>query len=328
MKKAFITGIGGFIGSHLAKHMAEMGYEVYGSYFRPTSDIGNVLSSATKVYNVDVRYKPHLKEALAEVRPDVVYHLAAQSYPMVSFKEPLYTMETNVLGTVNLFESLVELGLKSSRIMLASSTAAYGFIDPSETPVREDQPFRPAHVYGVSKASQDLLGFTYFNAYGLDIIRLRIGNCVGPGRKGEVVSDFTYRRAQIELGIIEPIFRVGNLHTKRAFLDVRDAVEGFLLLQEKGKSGEAYNISGEIPCSIGELLEVVLKSCPVRVKVVVDQDLVREKDEPIYWNDLSKIKRETGFAQRIPLERTVEDMVKWWLDNLKKREGDGRVCRN
>jgi len=328
LKKVFITGIGGFIGSHLAKHMAEKGYEVYGSYFRPTSDIDTVFSVAAKVYNVDVRYKPHLREALAEVKPDVVYHLAAQSYPMVSFKEPVYTMETNVLGTVNLFESIMELGLKSSRIMLASSTAAYGFIDPSETPVSENQPFRPAHLYGVSKATQDLLGFTYFNAYGLDIIRLRIGNCVGPGRRGEVVSDFTYRRAQIELGITEPVFRVGNLHTKRAFLDVRDAVKGFLLLQEKGRSGEAYNISGEVPCSIGELLDIVLKTCPVKVNVVVDPNLVRKKDEPIYWNDLSKIKRETGFAQEIPLEQTVKDMVKWWLDNLQKMEGDGIVRRN
>lgn len=324
LKKAFITGIGGFIGSHLAKHMAKAGYEVYGSYFRPTSDMKNVLPFAAKVYNVDVRYKPHLKEALAEVRPDVIYHLAAQSYPMESFREPSYTMETNVMGTLNLFESIIELELKSSRIMLASSTAAYGFIDPSETPVTEEQPFRPAHVYGVSKAAQDLLGFTYFSTYCLDIIRLRIGNCVGPGRKGEVVSDFTYRRAKIELGITEPIFRVGNLHTKRAFLDVRDAVESFSLLEEKGKSGEAYNVSGENPCSIEELLSMVLKTCPVEVDVVVDQSLVREKDEPIYWNDLSKLKRETGFVQKIPLEKTVEDMIKWWVDNLKESRGLGQ----
>ena len=324
LKKAFITGIGGFIGSHLAKHMAKAGYEVYGSYFRPTSDMKNVLPFAAKVYNVDVRYKPHLKEALAEVRPDVIYHLAAQSYPMESFREPSYTMGTNVMGTLNLFESIIELELKSSRIMLASSTAAYGFIDPSETPVTEEQPFRPAHVYGVSKAAQDLLGFTYFSTYGLDIIRLRIGNCVGPGRKGEVVSDFTCRRAKIELGITEPIFRVGNLHTKRAFLDVRDAVESFSLLEEKGKSGEAYNVSGENPCSIEELLSMVLKTCPVEVDVVVDQSLVREKDEPIYWNDLSKLKRETGFVQKIPLEKTVEDMIKWWVDNLKESRGLGQ----
>lgn len=318
MKRVFITGIGGFIGSHLAKKMSEVGYEVYGSYFRPTSDVEMVKSYAVNTYNIDVRYKPHLKEALEEVGPDVVYHMAAQSYPMESFKAPSYTMETNVLGTLNLFESLLELGQKSTRIMLASSTAAYGFINPSETPVKENQPFRPAHVYGVSKAAQDLLGFTYFNSYGLDIIRLRIGNCVGPGRKGEVVSDFTYRRAVIELGMAEPVFRVGNLHTKRAFLDVRDAVDCFLSLEKHGRSGEAYNVSGEKPCSIKELLDIVLEGCPVKVEIVVDKNLVREKDEPIYWNDLSKVKDEAGFIQRFSLRQTVEDMVRWWRENLKK----------
>jgi GDPmannose 4,6-dehydratase/GDP-4-dehydro-6-deoxy-D-mannose reductase len=319
-KRVFITGIGGFIGGHLAQRLAEAGFVVGGSYFRPTNTMEVPSRYAERLYNIDVRYRPHIEEALADFKPDVIYHLAAQSYPMESYKFPSYTVETNVLGTLNLFESVIRTGLSSCRIMLASSTAAYGFIKVEETPVGEDQPFRPAHVYGMSKAGQDLLGDTYFRAYGLDIIRLRIGNCVGPRRTGEVVSDFTYRRALWDLGKLQGGFPVGNLHTKRAFLDVRDAVEAFLSLQEKGKSGEAYNVAGEKAFSIKELLDLVLEDCPQKPEVVTDPSLVREVDEPIYWSDLTKLKEVTGWFQKIPLRKTVKDMVDWWKTILSNKE--------
>jgi len=315
-KKVFITGIGGFIGGHLAQRLAEEGFIVAGSYFRPTNTMDIPSAHAKKLYNIDVRYRPHMEEALLDFKPDIIYHLAAQSYPMESFKYPAYTVETNVLGTLNLFESVIKIGLSSCRIMLASSTAAYGFIKAEETPVGENQPFRPAHVYGMSKAGQDLLGDTYYRAYGLDIIRLRIGNCVGPRRTGEVVSDFTYRRALWDLGRLKGGFPVGNLHTKRAFLDVRDAVEAFLGLQEKGESGEAYNVAGEKAFFIKELLDLVLEDCPNKPEIITDPSLVREVDEPIYWSDLSKLKEATGWLQRIPLQKTVKDMIEWWKKSL------------
>ena len=324
--RVFITGIGGFIGCHLSEFLAKKGCEVWGSYFRPTNDMSVPASYAKGLFNIDVRQRSHLEDALQKVRPHVVYHLAAQSYPMVSYKEPEYTVESNVMGTLNLFEAMLHLDLRGTRVLLASSTAAHGFIDPSEAPVTESQPFRPAHVYGMSKAAQDLLGSTYFNAHGLDIIRLRIGNCVGLRRTGEVVSDFTRRRAQIDLGIIGPEFHVGNLHTKRAFLDVRDAVEGFWALQEKGKGGEAYNISGADAVSMQQLLDVVLSGCSKSVQVVRDLSLVRSVDELIYWNDLSKIERHTGWKPHRALRETVEDMIEWWKTELSKApEGGNKV---
>ncbi|MDD2206103.1 MAG: GDP-mannose 4,6-dehydratase [Aminobacterium sp.] len=321
--KVFITGIGGFIGSHLSEFLARKGCEVWGSYFRPTNDMSVPTRYAKGLFNIDVRQRSHLEEALQQVRPHVIYHLAAQSYPMVSYKEPEFTVESNVMGTLNVFESMLHLGLKDTRVLLASSTAAYGFIDPSEAPVTEDQPFRPAHVYGMSKAAQDLLAVTYGNAHSLDIIRLRIGNCVGRRRRGEVVSDFTRRRAQIDLGIIPPEFHVGNLHTKRAFLDVRDAVEGFWALQEKGRGGEAYNISGSDVVSMQQLLDIVLEGCEKDVNVVRDPALVRAVDELIYWNDLSKIEKDTGWKPCHVLSDTVNDMVEWWREELKKSEKEG-----
>ncbi|WP_024821909.1 GDP-mannose 4,6-dehydratase [Aminobacterium mobile] len=310
--KIFITGIGGFIGSHLSEFLARQGFEVWGSYFRPTNDMSVPRQHAKGLFNIDLRQRDHLEEALNIVRPHVIYHLAAQSYPMASYKQPEYTVESNIIGTLNLFETMLKLDLHEARVLLASSTAAYGFIDPSEAPVTEDQPFRPAHVYGMSKAGQDLLGYTYFKTHGLDIIRMRIGNCVGRRRRGEVVSDFTMRRAQIDLDLIPPKFRVGNLYTKRAFLDVRDAVEGFLALQKKGKSGEAYNISGAEAVSMQHLLDVVLQGCEKNVHVVEDPELVRAVDELIYWNDLSKIKKDTGWFPCRKLEETVVDMIDWW----------------
>jgi len=314
--KIFITGIGGFIGSHLAEFLAARDCEVYGSYYRPTNDLAFGRNASKELFNIDVRDRKHLEEAFAVVRPDVIYHLAAQSYPMVSYTDPEYTLESNVNGTLNVFESVLSLGLSGTRIMLASSTAAYGFIDPQETPVTENQPFRPAHVYGMSKAGQDLLGYTYHQAHALDVIRLRIGNCVGPRRTGEVVSDFTLRRARIDTGEIPPRFRVGNLHTKRAFLDVRDALEGFWGLQKNGRSGAAYNISGEQPTTIEELLDIVLEGCDPRPEIVRDPELVRDVDEPIYWSDLSPLKRDTGWIQQFPLSRTVGDMIHWWKERL------------
>lgn len=169
-KRIFITGIGGFIGGHLCAYLNQKGYEVFGSYFRPTGDLSIAEKNTRALWNIDVRYRPHLQEALPEVRPDIVYHLAAQSYPMVSYKESEYTVETNVLGTLNLFECSLSLGLKGTHVLLALSTAAYGFISPEETPVTEAQPMRPAHVYGMSKTAQDLLETTYVNAHRMDII--------------------------------------------------------------------------------------------------------------------------------------------------------------
>lgn len=315
MKKAFITGAGGFMGPHLARYLHEKGEEVFSTYYEPTSDI-NDLKKVGRAEELDVRDKNKFRKMLGEFRPDAVYHLAAQSYPTVSWEKPNYTMQANVEGTINLFESLKELNLNPV-VIVACSSAEYGFVRPEEVPISEQHSLLPLHPYGVSKVAQDFLTYQYYKNFGLRGIRVRIFNTTGPGKVNDVCADFTKQAVMIEKGLQKPVFKVGNVNTRRALTDVRDIIRAFHMLAEKGTAGEVYNASGEKAYLIKDILDTVIATAGIDVKTETDPKLLRPTDEPIIFGDSAKLKNETGWQQEIPIEKTIKDMIEFWRMKLR-----------
>ncbi|MCG2719699.1 MAG: GDP-mannose 4,6-dehydratase [Nanoarchaeota archaeon] len=313
--KAFLTGAGGFMGPHLGRFLKEQGFELMLTYFEPISDLEE-LRTLGETIELDVRDKEKFKELLARFKPDRVYHLAAQSYPTVSWERPNYTIQANVEGTINLFECLKALE-QNPIVMVAGSSAEYGFVTEDEVPIKESHSLKPLHPYGVSKVAQEMLTYQYFKNFGLKGFTMRIFNTTGPGKVNDVCADFTKQAVMIEKGLQEPIFRVGNLNTRRAITDVRDEVRSFYLATEKCESGEAYNVSGENVYQMQELLDKILEITGIKVEIKVDPKLLRPTDEPIIYGDSSKLKEKTDWQQEIPIEQTLKDMIEFWRKKLK-----------
>jgi len=312
--KVFLTGAGGFMGPHLGRFLKEQGFELMLTYYEPTSDLEE-LRVLGETIELDVRDKKKFKELLARFKPDRVYHLAAQSYPTVSWERPNYTIQANVEGTINLFECLKELKLNPV-VMVAGSSAEYGFVTEDEVPIKESHSLKPLHPYGVSKVAQEMLTYQYFKNFGLKGITIRIFNTTGPGKVNDVCADFTKQAVMIEKGLQEPVFRVGNLKTRRAITDVRDIIRAFYLATEKCELGEAYNTSGEKIYQMQELLDKILEITGIKVEVEIDPKLLRPTDEPIIYGDSTKLKEKTNWKQEIPIEQTLKDMIEFWRKKL------------
>jgi len=315
-RKALITGAGGFMGLHLVDFLQSKGFDILSTYYEPICD-PRLLREKGEAVELDVRDKEKFKELIANFKPDVIYHLAAQSYPTVSWQRPNYTIDTNVGGTINLFESLKELKLNPV-VLVACSSAEYGFVPENEVPIKESHSLLPLHPYGVSKVAQDLLTYQYYKNFGLKGIRARIFNTTGPGKVNDECSDFTKQVVMIEKGLSK-VFRVGNLETRRAITDVRDAVNAFYLITERCSPGEVYNISGSKVYKVKEILDMILKITGIKAKIIVDQKLLRPTDEPIIYGDSSRLKTATGWEQKIPLEKTLSDMIDFWRESLNER---------
>jgi len=241
-----------------------------------------------------------------------VFHLAAQSYPTVSWERPIETLETNVIGTANLLEAVRRLGAKV-RVLVAGSSAVYGAVDPERTPISESTALLPLHPYGVSKVATDLLAYQYWASFGLDAVRVRIFNCTGPRKVGDALSDFVRRTVWLERHPEINVIRVGNLETRRTIVDVRDLNRGLILLLDRGESGEVYNLGGPTAYPMSAVLSRVLQRA-TRNDIVpeVDPDLLRPTDEPIIWADCTKLKQATGWEPAISLDQTIEDMLSYW----------------
>lgn len=312
--RVFITGAGGFMGPHLARYLHERECDILSSYYGSASDEKN-LNRFGNAVELDVRDRPRFMRLLKEFRPEKIFHLAAQSYPTVSWAEPNYTMQANVEGTINLFESLKELNINPT-VLVACSSAEYGFVAPDEVPVKETHPLLPLHPYGVSKVAQDFLTYQYFKNFDLRGIRVRIFNTTGPGKINDVCSDFTKQAVLIKKGMQEPVFNVGNLNTRRAITDVRDIINALYLLSESGRYGEVYNASGGEAYPVKEILDAVIKISGINVEVRVDPGLLRPSDEPIIFGDSTRLKKDTEWKQIIPIEKTLEDMMEFWSSAL------------
>jgi len=309
--KVWITGGGGFMGVHLAKYLLDKDYEVLSTYYRPTTDIRGIDSRA-RVEECDVRDKEKVFQLMQEFMPDKIFHLAAQSYPTVSWEEPNYTAEANIIGTTNIFEGVKKFN-SECKILNAGSSAEYGFVNPDEVPVKESHSLNPLHPYGVSKVAQEMLAYQYFKNFNLKPITIRIFNTTGPRKVNDVCADFTKRLIEIEKGINnDKRLRVGNLKTKRAITDVRDLIRAFDLALDYGEIGMTYNVSGEKVYEIGEIVEKLRKLVDFEFGLHIDSKLIRPTDEPIIFGDNYKFKCKTNWRQEIKLEKTLKDMLDYW----------------
>lgn len=311
--RVLITGSSGFIGTYLKEYCLAGGHRTYGLDIAPDPD-----QQARKQYRffpVDVRDRAGLRAVLKSVRPERVFHLAAQSYPTVSWEKPVETMEINANGTIHLFEELHSLGLQPM-VVVACSSAEYGPVADRDLPVREEHGLQPLHPYGVSKVAQDLLAAQYFANTGMPCVRIRIFNTTGPGKRNDVCSDLTRRAAEIELGLRPPHLEVGNLKPKRAIADVRDMVSGLWLAGERGKPGEVYNLGSDQLYPVRELVAMIRKMATVRFDVVPVQSLLRPSDEKIIWGDISRFRKLTRWKAEVPMEQTLRDMLVWWRQQL------------
>ena len=321
--RALITGITGFAGSHLAEYLLNEhpDVEVFGTYrWRSRMDNVEHLRSRIRLLEADLRDYTSMHAALDKSRPDVIFHLAAQSFVPSSWTAPNETLTTNVSGQTNLFEAIRALRLDPV-VQIACSSEEYGLVLPDETPIKETNPLRPLSPYAVSKVAQDYLGYQYFQSYGLKVIRTRGFNHTGP-RRGQVfvTSNFCSQVAAIGLGLQDPVIRVGNIEAIRDFTDVRDMVRAYWLAVTKAKPGEVYNIATGNGIRISEMLNRLIEISGLDVKIEVDPDRLRPSDVEILIGDASKFKADTGWEPRIPFEQTLNDLLEYWRKTLSQRQ--------
>ena len=311
--KALITGISGFAGSHLAEFLIEKGYEVFGTFFdKSTFSNLNGFVNKIKVYRCDIRNYDALKNVIEDVKPDEIYHLAAISFVPTSLKEPKLTFDTNLYGTLNLYQAVIDLEM-NPMILFVGSADEYGIVNENDLPIKEECPLNPMNPYSISKTSADFLSFFYFKNYSLNIIRVRPFNHIGPKQSPEfVASDFAKQIAEIEKGLREPIIKVGNLEAKRDFTDVRDMVRGYWLALDKGEPGKVYNICSERAIQIKGLLNHLLELSSRKVEIMKDQKRMRPSDNPILQGDSSKFRRRSGWKPEILLDKTLKDILEYW----------------
>jgi GDP-4-dehydro-6-deoxy-D-mannose reductase len=309
--KIWVTGYGGFMGVHLVGFLESKGDEVLATYFRPTTDLRGSKPKC-RVEECDIRDKSRVNNLLKEFQPEKIFHLAAQSYPAVSWDDPWYTIESNVIGTVNVFEGVRKLGL-DCKILNACSSAEYGFVTEDEVPVKENHSLKPLHPYGVSKVAQEMLAYQYNKNFDIKSVTVRIFNTTGPGKVNDVCSDFTKRLIELAKGInVERRLRVGNLKARRAITDVRDIIKAFDLALEKATIGEVYNLSGARVYEIREIVDILGELVDFDFEVWQDPALLRPTDEPIIFGDSNKFQCQTGWRQEIALETTLSDMLDYW----------------
>jgi GDP-4-dehydro-6-deoxy-D-mannose reductase len=304
-----ITGAAGFIGGYLSRHCVAAGSTVLGiDILEP----GNDWQEAS-FERCDIRDSRHLLELLSTFRPDCIFHLAAQSYPTVSFIHPIETMDTNVGGTISLFECLRALAVKPI-VVVACSSAEYGLT--GELRVQENHALHPLHPYGVSKVAQDLLAAQYFANYSIPAIRIRIFKATGPGKLGDVCSDLTKRAVEIEKGIRPSTMTIGNVANRRSIVDVRDLVQALWLSIEHCRPGEVYNLGGDDVYSVQELVNAIRAQVGFKFELEQLPELMRSCDEPFTAGDNDKFRGCCAWTPKIRIAETLGDMLEWWRDEL------------
>lgn len=325
--RALITGFTGMVGSHLADWLlAETQWDVFG-FLRWNDDLGNVDHLLPRINEHDrvslcygdLNDHASLARMVEVVRPDYVFHLAAQSYPQQSFVAPLETLQTNILGTAALLDAIHRSG-QSPVIHVCASSEVFGRVGKEHLPIAEDVPFHPASPYAISKVGTDLIGRFYAEAYGLCVMTTRMFTHTGP-RRGDVFAESSFAKqiALIEEGRIEPLLRVGNLESMRTWSDVRDAVRAYHLLVTKDPTPGAYfNIGGSFSCTVGDMLRHLLAlSTRDDIRVVTDSERLRPIDADLQVPDTRKFAAHTGWQPRIPFEQTMRDLLEYWRDRVR-----------
>lgn len=337
--KALITGVTGMVGSHLADFLLEnTNWDVYGvcRWRSPLDNVEGLLDRANRKDRLffeyaDLNDQISLSTVIEKIRPQYVFHLAAQSYPLTSFTAPIDTMNTNILGTCRLLEAILhEMRVDKTYkpiVHVCASSEVFGKIPAEKKPdtgIHEECPFHPASPYAISKVGTDLLGRYYAEAYGMTVMTTRMFTHTGP-RRGDVFHESTFAKqiAMIEAGLIEPKVMVGNLHSLRTYADVRDAVRAYYMLVTKNPiPGEYYNIGGSYTCEVGDTLRTLISysSKKDEIEVVTDPERLRPIDADLQVPDCRKFKAHTGWEPQIPFETTMHDLLNYWRERVSRGE--------
>jgi len=325
---ALITGVTGMVGSHLVDYLIEnTDWDIYG-FIRWNDRLDNLEHHFDKInkkdriflINGDLNDLPSVQAAVQESEADYIFHLAAQSYPKTSFNAPIETLQTNIIGTANLLESIREHGEEEVVVHVCASSEIFGKVPKEKLPIDEECSLHPASPYAISKVGTDLLGRYYAEAYGINIITTRMFTHTGPGR-GDVFSESTFAKqiAMIEAGLQEPIIYVGNLESLRTYADVRDAVEAYYLLVTNNPiGGEYYNIGGEYTCKIGDMLNYLISlSTRDDITIEIDEDRLRPIDADLQVPNTEKFRNHTGWKPKYTFKETMNDLLNYWRDEVK-----------
>jgi len=317
--RALITGITGFAGSHLAEFILSNhpDVEVYGIMrWRSRTENIEAIEKRVQLVECDLRDATSVKTLLGRVRPDKIFHLAAQSYVPASWNAPGESLTTNIIGQLNIFEAVRELKIEPW-IQIACSSEEYGLVKEDELPIKETNPLRPLSPYAVSKVGQDYLGYQYHMSFGLKVVRTRGFNHDGP-RRGDVFvsSNFAKQLVEVEKGKRPAVIHVGNLEARRDFSDVRDIVRGYWLSLERCEAGEVYNLCSGKAYSIQEVLDRLIELSGVKVKIEQDPARLRPSDVPVLIGDCTKFREVTGWKPEIPYDKTLADMLDYWRGKI------------
>jgi GDP-mannose 4,6-dehydratase len=326
--RALITGISGMVGSHLADYLLEhTDWEIYGMcrWRSPLDNVRHLLDRVNRSDRVFFRYGElrdylSIQSVVELVKPDYVFHLAAQSYPPASFTSPLDTYDTNIEGTARLLEALRRCPGIDPMIHVCSSSEVYGRVPKEKVPINEECTFHPASPYAISKVGTDLVGRFHAEAYGQKVMTTRMFTHTGP-RRGDVFAESTFAKqiAMAEKNLIPPVIKAGNLESLRTWADVRDAVRAYhMLVTVKPIPGEYYNVGGAYSCTVGDMLRHLLSlSTRKNLKLETDPDRLRPIDADLQVPETSKFTKHTGWKPEIPFEKTMRDLLDYWRQQVQ-----------
>lgn len=318
--KVVITGVNGFVGSHLAEYCLSRGdVEVFGTY-RWRSEQSNISGiSGLELVEVELLDAASVLRLLRDVKPDRIFHLAGQSSVSSSMKAPSQTFDTNVTAQINLLEGIRALELDIAGFLIPGSCEEYGLVHPDEVPVTEMNQLRPLSPYAVSKVAQGLLGWQYFYTYGLPVVRTRSFHQGGPRRPESFLpSQFAKQLAEVEVGLQPPVIKVGNLDAVRDFTDVRDIVHAYWLALDSGEPGEVYNLGTGVGVRIGDMLDELIELSGSEVEVQLDPARMRPADAPVLICDPSKFQSRTGWQPEISRKQMLLDTLDHWRERVTR----------
>jgi GDP-4-dehydro-6-deoxy-D-mannose reductase len=310
--RALITGAGGFVGGHLCDYLLEhTDWELIGTVY-PQLVEAQPAEPRLRLTHADLRDAEGVRTLVADVRPDYVFHLAAQSSVPSALADPWNTLENNIRAQLNLLEAVRRSG-REVWVLVVGSEEEYGAPKPGELPITEENPLRPNNPYAVSKVAQDFMGLQYHIAHGLPVVRVRPFNHTGPVQSPRfVVPAFASQIARIEAGLQEPVMKVGNLKAGRDFTDVRDVVRAYHLAVTRGQPGEVYNLASGEAQPVKGLLDTLLGFTEVEIQVETDPALYRPVDVPVVYGSAEEFRRKTGWEPEIPFEQTLQDTLDYW----------------
>ena len=329
--KVFITGLTGMVGSHLADFLLKKTkFKSYG-LCRWNSKLNNIFhldkyikNKRLNIVNGDLLDENSINNALKRIKPKYIFHLAAHSYPTTSFTSPKETLSTNIIGTLNILESIRLLNLKKVVVHICSSSEVFGKVDKKNIPIKEENSYHPASPYAISKVGTDLLGKYYADAYGINTQITRMFTHTGP-RRSEFFAESTFAKqiVMIEKKIVPPIIYVGNVKSLRTICDVRDAVRAYYMLVTKNPiPGSTYNIGGSYSCTIEKLLRNLIRLSKIKnknnIKIKIDKNRIRPIDADLQVPSIKKFVKHTGWKPQISFDKTCNDLLDYWRKEIDK----------